>query len=109
MFVKKTILKLQKDIGEALAKELMLLFINETKKLIQELSLAHEQLQQDKVILYSHSLKSSARTYGAETLACLCEQIELAGKNDSSSELDLLFKQLPDISEKTLLLAIKYT
>jgi len=109
MFKKEIVLKLQNDVGEALAKDLMLVFINETKKLVENLLLAHEQDQIDKIILFSHSLKSSARTYGAETLACLCEQIETAGKNENSVELNMLFKQLAEISEKTLLLAINYT
>jgi HPt (histidine-containing phosphotransfer) domain-containing protein len=109
MFKKETVLKLQNDVGEALAKDLMLVFINETKKLVENLLLAHEQEQSDKIILFSHSLKSSARTYGAETLACLCEKIEAAGKNENPAELNILFKQLPEISDKTLLLAINYT
>jgi len=109
MFKKEAVLKLQNDVGEALVKELMLVFINETKKLVENLLVAHEQDQIDKIILFSHSLKSSARTYGAETLACLCEKIEAAGKNKNSAELNILFKQLPEISEKTVLLAINYT
>lgn len=109
MFVKETVLKLQNDVGEELSKQLMLIFINETKKLVQELEVAYEQAQLDTVILISHSLKSSARTYGAETLGCLCAQIESEGKNNNTSALDLLFKQLSDISEKTVLSAIKYT
>ena len=65
--------------------------------------------QLDNVILFSHSLKSSARTYGAEILAGLCEKIEAAGKNENQTELNMLFKQLPEICDKTLLLAINYT
>lgn len=109
MFVKETVLKLQNDIGEELSKQLMLIFISETKKLVQELEIAHEQAQLDTVILISHSIKSSARTYGAETLGSLCEKIESEGKNNNTLALNLLFKQLSDISEKTLLSAIKYT
>jgi len=109
MFKKEAVLKLQKDVGEALTKELMLVFIDETTKLVENLLAAHKQAQIDKIILFSHSLKSSARTYGAETLACLCEEIEVKGKSNNKSELNMLLEQLPDVSEKTLLLAIKYT
>lgn len=109
MFKKEAVLKLQKDVGEALTKELMLVFIDETTKLVENLLAAHKQAQIDKIILFSHSLKSSARTYGAETLACLCEEIEVKSKSNNKSELNMLLEQLPDVSEKTLLLAIKYT
>jgi len=109
MFKKETVLKLQNDVGEALAKDLMLVFINETKKLVENLLEAHELDQIEKIILFSHSLKSSASTYGAETLASLCAKIEAAGKNENQTELNMLFKQLPEISDKTLLLAINYT
>ena len=42
MFEKEAILKLQNDVGEELAKELMLVFINETKKIVDNLLDAYE-------------------------------------------------------------------
>ncbi|SFB89343.1 Hpt domain-containing protein [Pseudoalteromonas denitrificans] len=107
MFIKAVVLKLQQDVGETLAKELMQVFIVETNKLVTQLIKAQQQNNIDDVILISHSLKSSARTYGAEILADLCEKIELEGKNNN--DLTLLFSQLGDTCEQTLKSAIIFT
>ncbi len=101
------VLQLQQDVGEELARQLMLVFIEESKKTVGQLCTV--AIHDPDVILFSHSLKSSAKTYGAMTLGLLCEDIERAAKGDNAVELERLLQRLPDIAEQTFIAAMAYT
>ena len=107
MFEQTIVQQLKVDVGDELSKSLMNVFINESTKIVEQLQSLPIDDQQ--VILLSHSLKSSAKTYGALILGNLCEQIEMSAKAGDSDALSQAMADLPDIANKTFSQAIQFT
>lgn len=82
-----TISKLANEVGEPLFEQLVEIFLQESQQHFTELSqqINHSDLKE--AIRLSHSIKSSAKTYGAEQLAELATLIEsacMAGKPEEA-------------------------
>jgi CheY-like chemotaxis protein/HPt (histidine-containing phosphotransfer) domain-containing protein len=72
-------------------------FIVQTEDIIAQLETAYGRRDAEQFSFQAHKLKSSARTVGADGLAELCLDLELAGRKAAWSEIDWLFPELrPD-------------
>jgi two-component system phosphorelay protein LuxU len=87
MFNQLTLEQLEKDVGREVLSTLMVVFCNESTKLTEQLLLC-DKLNED-TLRYSHSLKSCARSYGADCLADLAEQLESSVKSQSPAFFEL--------------------
>jgi HPt (histidine-containing phosphotransfer) domain-containing protein len=61
---------------------------------ISNIITACEERNADKVNFNSHKLKSSARTVGANELASICLELEVAGKNSDWDSINELYEKL---------------
>ena len=66
-------------------------FAIQTVQMVLDFEAAYMQRDADKISFHTHKLKSSARTLGANHLADLCFDLELAGKNADWAAIDSLF------------------
>lgn len=83
MFNQTTLEQLEADVGKEVLAQLFDVFKKEATKLTEQL-MACTTLDEECIRL-SHSLKSCARSYGADQLAALALTLEsLAKENDSS-------------------------
>ena len=105
MFNLQTLKQLEADVGTDVLAQLMTVFCNESTQLTEQL-MACNTLD-DECVRLSHSLKSCARSYGADTLASLAETLETLSKTQSE-EFFTQRKQLPAIQSETLAAAPKY-
>lgn len=78
-------------------KELIPIFLEETKKNIELLKESILNNDQEKVKFYSHRIKGSSGTYGFVQLSLISKQIEdiVKAKYDSQ-KIQMLFKDLED-------------
>ena len=77
-----------------LCNQLLVKFRDASSLIIDELVFASEQKNYENICAQSHKLKSSAKTVGANALATLCLDLEQAGKEMKSDNLDLMASQL---------------
>lgn len=75
-------------------KEILNDFIDPSQKIIEEIKAGHEQCSTEAVKQAAHKLKSSARAVGANALADLCYELEVAGKED---DLDTINRQISNL------------
>ncbi|MFY8350784.1 Hpt domain-containing protein [Pseudoalteromonas sp. SSM20] len=83
MFNQTTIKQLEADVGKEVLAQLFAVFAKEATKLTEQL-LACTSLDEECIRL-SHSLKSCARSYGADQLGALAETLETLAKNNDAS------------------------
>ncbi|WP_372765785.1 Hpt domain-containing protein [Pseudoalteromonas sp.] len=83
MFNQTTIKQLEADVGQEVLIKLFAVFAQEATKLTEQL-MACTSLDEECVRL-SHSLKSCARSYGADQLSALAETLENLAKNNDAS------------------------
>ncbi len=101
MFNSNTIQQLKDDVGVDVLAQLMQVFLTESTKLIEQLSA--KSVQQDEIERLAHSLKSCARSYGADQLADIAADIEnLAKSNPELVSLESKISLLIEVHMKTL-------
>jgi HPt (histidine-containing phosphotransfer) domain-containing protein len=66
------------DVGEQLARQLLSVYVSESRKQIDDLNRTHDI---NEIAHIAHSLKSSSRSYGALVLAQTCELLEMTTKH----------------------------
>jgi hypothetical protein len=66
-------------------------FAIQTTQIVSNFEAAYMQRDADKISFHTHKLKSSARVLGANHLADLCFDLELAGRNADWGAIDNLF------------------
>ena len=71
-----TFTQLQQDVGDDLAKQLLQVYITESRQIVADLAVP----KQSEIEINAHSLKSSSRSYGALAVGGLAEQIEQKAK-----------------------------
>lgn len=69
-------------------------FVPQAEAIITEINTAFKVRDAEQISFYSHKLKSSARTVGADVLADLCLNLELAGGEADWSVIDNLCPEL---------------
>ena len=74
--------------------ELIDLFLEQTPVLIQEIHAAAARGEGAQILTSSHSLKGSSRNMGADVLADLCQEIELASKQHGPAAVTHLLSRL---------------
>ena len=82
--------------GDDTARHLSTLrkFIPQAEAIIAEINTACEARDAEQVSFLAHKLKSSARTVGADSLADLCLDLEVAGREAGWSVIDNLCPEL---------------
>lgn len=101
MFNKNTLQQLKNDVGEDVLSQLMQVFSAESTKLVQQLNEANNDVHQIQKL--AHSLKSCARSYGADQVADIAAEIEsLAKLNNIDSNLEKLVLTLTKRHKKTI-------
>lgn len=95
MFNPNTIQQLKDDVGVDVLTQLMQVFLTESTKLVEQLTA--KSVQQCEIERLAHSLKSCARSYGADQLADIAADIETAAK--SSPELAIIESKISLLSE----------
>ncbi|MFY8297398.1 Hpt domain-containing protein [Pseudoalteromonas sp. SS15] len=101
MFNPNTIQQLKDDVGVDVLAQLMQVFLTESTKLVEQLSA--NSVEQNEIERLAHSLKSCARSYGADQLADIAADIETTAK--SSPELvniESKISLLSEVHKKTL-------
>ena len=88
------------DILEEDAFEIFNVFIKDAP--IQEAQLIDADSDHEKLILASHSLKSSSAYVGAERLSMLANQIESNLRGNLLEDAQALISQLPDLLNESL-------
>ncbi len=95
-----TFTQLQQDVGDDLAKQLLQVYITESRQIVADLA---DATKQSEIEINAHSLKSSSRSYGALTVGGLAEQIEQKAKTSQyDDELQSLIALLQDQFAQTL-------
>ena len=92
--------------GDNVAKhhEILKKFLPQAESIITEMNASYDQRDIENISFLAHKLKSSARTVGANNLADLCLDLEMAGKKQQWEIIDKLY---PDL-EKSLVLVSEY-
>lgn len=96
-----TLEQLKQDVGQDLLVTLVTIFIKETDQALEKFpSSVHSEKQR-----ISHSLKSSALSYGVDEVGQLSKHLEQLIKDENDSEAANVFNQLQSAwaSNKTLL------
>lgn len=93
MFNPNTIQQLKDDVGVDVLSQLMQIFLTESTKLVEQLSA--QCVPKTDIERLAHSLKSCARSYGADELADIAADIETQAKNSP---------ELTDLAHKVMLL-----
>ena len=83
MFNQKTVKQLEADVGKDVLGQLFAVFKSEATKLTEQI-MAVTSLDND-TVRFSHSLKSCARSYGADELGALAETLETHAKNNDAA------------------------
>ena len=84
MFNEATIEQLIDDVGIEVLSQLMSVFSAESTKLVQQLTAAESDFSD--YARLAHSLKSCAKSYGADKLADVAAEIEFKAKNNDNFE-----------------------
>ena len=84
-----TYTQLQQDVGDDLAKQLLQVYITESRQIVADLA---DATKQSEIEINAHSLKSSSRSYGALAVGGLAEQIEQKAKEKSNPAAPNSFK-----------------
>ena len=79
-----------------LHRKLLTKFVDQAFKTVQEIDDAIAASSTQQVGELGHKLKSSARTIGANALADLCQELEVAGKGDDREKTEALHLHLGD-------------
>ncbi|GAA59842.1 hypothetical protein P20652_1706 [Pseudoalteromonas sp. BSi20652] len=91
--------QLKDDVGNALAIELLKVFVNESKKTVANMVNTHELSE---IEINAHSLKSSAYSFGASSLGDTCKLIEALVKIEHTpQQLNSLIKTADEQSKVT--------
>ena len=69
-------------------------FILQADSIVEEINSAHGDQEAEKISFLCHKLKSSARMVGADALADLCMDLEVAGQEADWLMIDALFSEL---------------
>lgn len=83
MFNQTTVKQLEADVGKDVLGQLFAVFQSEATKLTEQI-MAVTTLDND-AERFSHSLKSCARSYGADQLGALAETLENYAKNNDTA------------------------
>jgi signal transduction histidine kinase/CheY-like chemotaxis protein/HPt (histidine-containing phosphotransfer) domain-containing protein len=83
-------------------KEILNEYIDPSKACCGEIESAYNGRQASEVGAGAHKLKSSSRSIGANDLADLCAELELAGKNDDWETIDQLYPQLSKLMDTVI-------
>jgi HPt (histidine-containing phosphotransfer) domain-containing protein len=75
---------LSADRGRALVERVINAFVDDTPRHLTTLRQAIAGLDAGSVRKVAHSLKSSSANVGAETLAQMCKDMEILGRNEST-------------------------
>jgi hypothetical protein len=75
-----------------IAQEVIAEYVETTPNLLARIGGAVETGSAPDLTLHSHSLKGASRTIGAEVMAEICLQLEMAGKQETLSETPTLFR-----------------
>lgn len=91
-----TLLKISKDTGNPVFERVLDAFIQESEKLVSQLS---EQTNKDETDLMAigeiaHALKSMAGNSGAQALYELCKELEEQAKNHQSDDINVLAQRI---------------
>lgn len=98
-----TYTQLQQDVGDDLAKQLLQVYITESRQIVADLADLTDATKQSEIEINAHSLKSSSRSYGALAVGGLAEQIEQKAKaSQYDDELQSLIALLQDQFAQTL-------
>jgi len=101
MFNPNTIQQLKNDVGVDVLTQLMQVFMAESTKLVQQLSSNIDRT--DELERLAHSLKSCARSYGADQLANIAADIEILAKNNPETQnIETKIAFLNEIHTKTV-------
>jgi len=82
--------------------DMLVKFMIQTEDIIAEIDSAYKTHDAEQLTFHAHSLKSSARMMGANTLADLCLAIEMAGQKTDWSEIDRLYLELGPVMERVI-------
>ena len=93
---------LNKLYGEDPAKHKMVLnkFIKQADTIIEQISQAVDASDPEQVSFHAHKLKSSSRFVGANLLADLCYELEIAGKKSDHDSIKEKYPQLSTTSQE---------
>lgn len=78
--------QMQKDMAPALVPKMIAIFLEEAGKRMADIRLAAQNKDILRLEDESHSLKSSAATFGADLLQKIAKQIEMACKNNAAAD-----------------------
>jgi CheY-like chemotaxis protein len=81
-------------------QEVLNKFVSQTDEILDQFEAALSQRDVESVRFYSHKLKSSARTVGANFLADLCFALEVAARDTNWTEIDSLAGDLKPAIER---------
>ena len=83
-------------------------FLSETPSLLRELHTAHTTMDAAKLQRAAHTLKSTARDFGASHLSELGKALEQIAKDSNFSEIPFLISQVDNSFDKAKELLLKY-
>ncbi len=93
MFNKDTLKQLKSDVGSEALIQLFGIFEKESARLVQSLCNSSELMDESERL--AHSLKSCAKSYGADELSDIAAQLELAAKENNETDFA---SNLPNLS-----------
>jgi two-component system phosphorelay protein LuxU len=101
MFNPNTIQQLKDDVGVEVLSKLMQVFLSESTKLVEQLTMNNVSISELERL--AHSLKSCARSYGADQLADIAADIVSKAKNEPDlSNLQPILELLQEVHCQTV-------
>jgi len=93
---------LAKIFGNDTARHLDILqkFVSQTQDIVTEFTTAYQRRDAQQISFCAHKLKSSARTVGANQLAELCYDLDVAGRNADWAGIDRLAGEIQPAADR---------
>lgn len=87
--------------GNSFVNGLLNVFSKQARTISTEIKTQFEQNNLKEVFKSAHKLKGSSLNVGARKLAAICEEIEIAAKENNKKTVDLLLQQWDDVLHQT--------
>lgn len=95
-----TLARIENEVGKAIFSQLVLVFLKDTEQ--QLIKLNTLDVESEEMLRTCHSLKSTARSYGAEAMGEMCAMLESLLKAQQFEDVKAYLPQAIDIIIATI-------
>jgi HPt (histidine-containing phosphotransfer) domain-containing protein len=95
-----TLARIESEVGKAIFTQLVTVFLKDTEQQLTQLNTL--TIESEDMLRACHSLKSTARSYGAEAMGEMCAMLETLHKEQQFDDFKAYLPQAVDIISATI-------